>query len=164
EKNAERVRNSIERSLRAMSHAQKRMSATCHQRLAVGSCIGAGINSVRRIVSYELAVLHHGGVRGKRESLGEIVRNDDYRGPGRAQLLEEDGEGTRATFVESAVWLVGQHELGRMHHRPRDRHALLHASAEGPDWSVRSLQHRHPPQRVFDASARIADSIQTGGK
>src|SRR5712691_10274037 len=122
EKNAERVRSSIERSLRAMSQAPKRMSATWHQRIAVGGCIGAGIDSVRGIVSHELAVLHHGGVRGERESLSEIVRNDDYRGAGRAQLLEEDGEGTRATFVESAVWLVGQHELGRMHHCPRDRY------------------------------------------
>src|SRR6266853_3590511 len=116
EKNAERVRNSIERSLRAMSHAPKRMSATCHQRRAVGGCIGAGIDSMRGIVSHELAVLHHGGVRGERESLGEIVRHDDYRGAGRAKLLEKDGEGTRATFVESAVWLVGQHELRRVHH------------------------------------------------
>src|SRR6267142_5429650 len=120
EKNAERVRNSIERSLRAISHAPKRMSATCHQRLAVDGRIGAGIEPVRGIVSHELAVLHHCGVRGERQSLGEIVRYDDYRGAGRAQLLEEDGEGTRATFVEAAVRLVGQHELGRMHHRPRD--------------------------------------------
>src|SRR6266446_10652975 len=113
EKNAERVRNSIERSLRAMSHALNRMSATCHQRLAVGGCIGAGIEPVRGIVSHELAVLHHGRVRGERKSLGEIVRHDDYCGAGRAQLLEEDGEGTRATFVEAAVRLVGQYQLRR---------------------------------------------------
>src|SRR5258706_15535503 len=90
EKNAERVRNSIERSLRAISHALNRMSATCHQRFPVGGCIGAGIEPVRGIVTHELSALHHGRVRGERESLGEIVRHDDYRGAGRAQLLEED--------------------------------------------------------------------------
>src|SRR6266566_1171226 len=88
EKNAERVRNSIERSLRAMSQAPKRMSATCHQRVAVRGCIGAGIEPVRGIVSHELAVLHYGRVRGQQESLSEIVRHDDYRGAGRAQLSE----------------------------------------------------------------------------
>src|SRR6266852_6891975 len=107
EKNAERVRNSIERSLRAMSHAPKRMSATCHQRVAVGGCIGAGIDSVRRIVSHELPALHHGRVRGERESFSEVVRHDDYRSAGRAQLLEEDSKGARATFVEAAVRFVG---------------------------------------------------------
>src|SRR5258706_11816442 len=86
EKNAERVRNSIERSLRAMSHALNRMSATCRQRFAVRGRVGTGIEPVRGIVSHELAVLHHGSVRGERKSLGEIVRHYDYCSTGRAQL------------------------------------------------------------------------------
>src|SRR5450755_1540102 len=114
EKNAERVRNSIERSLRAMSHAAERMSAIRRQRLAVCGCIGAGVDAVGGIVAQELPALHHRRVRREREAFGEIVRHHNDRGPGRAQLTEKRRESAGAAFVEAAVRLVGQHKLRGM--------------------------------------------------
>src|SRR6202011_5712157 len=98
-----------------MSHAAKRMSATGCKRLAVFGCIGLGVDARGGIVANELPALHNRRVCRERESLDQIVSHDDDRRPGGAQFLEQGGERARATLVEAAVWLVGQHELWRMH-------------------------------------------------
>src|SRR5258706_13186197 len=120
DRNAERVRNSIDRSLRAISHAEERMSATSGQRLSVSGSVSAGIDPVGGIVAHEFSALHHRGVRREREALGQIVRHDDYRRAGRAQLAQKSRERSRTAVVEAAARLVRKHQLRQGTNRPPD--------------------------------------------
>src|SRR5580765_5939196 len=88
EKNALRVRNSIVRSLRAISQAAKSVSPTGSHGLAICGGVGCGVDTVARLVAHEFSPLHHRRMRRQRKSLGEIVRNDDDCRPSRSQLLE----------------------------------------------------------------------------
>src|SRR5206468_11484292 len=104
EKKALRVRNSMARSFRAISQAPYSVSANC-QRLPVGRRVRAGVDAFGSVVAHEPSALHYGSVSGERQTLGEIVGDDDDRGAGRPQLTEESGESACTAVVESAVRL-----------------------------------------------------------
>src|SRR5437016_13871624 len=116
EKNALRVRNSIVRSFRAISHAAMRVSAT-GQRLSIIRRVRSGVDTLGRIVPNELPPLHHRRMSGERQSLDEVVGDNDYGSAGRAQLGEQCRERASATVIESTVWLVGEDELRPVDHR-----------------------------------------------
>src|SRR5687768_278001 len=98
EKNALRVRDSIAKSLRAMSQAATSVSATRSHGLAICGCVGRGIEAVAGIVSHKLSPLHHCHVSRQRESLRKIVGDDDDCRPRRAQLSEQRGERARSAL------------------------------------------------------------------
>src|SRR6478609_8536249 len=103
EKNAERVRNSIARSLRAISQALKRMSATGCQCLAINADVGCRVDALRDVLADEFSRLHHRRPRRQRESFRQIVGDDDDRRAGGAELLEKRCQRPRAAVVEPAV-------------------------------------------------------------
>src|SRR5207253_8343327 len=78
----------------------------------------------------ELARGHDGGMRGERETLGDVVRDDDER---RARALESPQqrcEGAGARFVKPGVRFVEQHDAGLMHDGASNRYALLQSATQ----------------------------------
>src|ERR1051325_3610908 len=90
DRKAVRVRNSIARSLRAISQAAESTSAT-GERLAVKRAVGGGVDAVAAVVANEPPAAHHGCGRRQRQSLSQVMRHDDDRCTCRKQLAKERG-------------------------------------------------------------------------
>ena len=70
---------------------------------------------------------------GQLESLVEVVRDQHHRPPLRAQPRQEIAQRGGGPLVEAAERLVEEHDARLVQQRPRDRQALHHPPAEGPD-------------------------------
>src|SRR5674476_228617 len=99
EKNAVRVRNSIARSLRAMSSAAESVLGAMRHVLAIDREILGRIDRGAALHTNELAGAHDRRVRREREPLGDLVRDEHHRGAGGAEPGEVRAEGGAAGVI-----------------------------------------------------------------
>src|SRR5919202_4019061 len=106
EKNAVRVRNSIARSLRAMSSATSRVLGIARYELAVRGDIRSCLERRPLFVAHEPPTVHDRRVRRQGESLLQVVRHEHQRRAARAQVHQRRRERRGARRVESGEGLV----------------------------------------------------------
>src|SRR3954463_15884136 len=92
DRNALRVRNSMARSFRAMSHASDRISATSRDRLSIDSWVLCEVDVRPIIEANEASTVHNRRARGEGKTFSEIVGDDDDRSTRGPQLLQQLGE------------------------------------------------------------------------
>src|SRR5687767_2235095 len=85
------VRNSIDRSFRAICQAAASVSDTGPYGFAVGRRVFRRIDGCFLVEPHERPGLHDRGMRRERKSLDEIVGDDDHSRACRGELPEERG-------------------------------------------------------------------------
>src|SRR5690348_9828071 len=123
ETNAVRLRSSITRSLRAMSHAWRSRSDMTHRPPVRFGDLGRAAPRPRRVF-HKLASHLECDLRRELGALLHVVRGDDHRAPGRRVIREQPPEVACRGEVETGERLIQQQYGGLMHQRARDRGAL----------------------------------------